>query len=218
MLKKKSIKIAWILLMAAFLMSLAACSQQSTNTQGMQQGAAQTNSNETTIYGKVTAVDGEKITLALGTMANGGNKNGEGPGGNGEPSGNMPSGNMPSGNGTPSGNMPSGGGQGGFGELTLTGESKTIEITDTGILKKFDMGSGRPSESAGTNSGTSGQQRSQRSMGTSSAALSDITVGSTLKVTYKTSDQKLLSVTIMGSGTAGAQSSPSASAQESTNS
>jgi len=206
--------------MAACLMNLAACSGNAGTVQQQGALATQSNANETTIYGKVTAVDGDKITLALGTMENdrsagqsGGRPSGDMPSGD-IPSGAKPSGDMPSVGAARSGGMPAGGG--GFGELTLTGESKAIEITDTGILKKFDRGEmDNPDKSATASPDTSFSQGGAPSMNASSASLSDIEMGSILKVTYQTSDQKLLSVTIMGSGNSGQNSSSAPSSTDS---
>lgn len=73
--------------------------------------------SQTTVYGKVTAISGIKVTLALGTM-------------------NQPGGTPPS--GQPS-EQSSGQPDGAPDLLTLTGETITITISDTSILSKQSM-------------------------------------------------------------------------------
>lgn len=113
-------------------------------------------------YGSVTAIDGNKVTVDVGTLntaAPGDMPNGEAPSGDkpdGEaPSGDAPSGDKPDGE-APSGEMPSGdkpdgdapsgmpGGNGGFGGSTFTasGESLSFNVTDdTEITVEFLQGS-----------------------------------------------------------------------------
>jgi|GEM_PF-3633918 len=127
--------------------------------------ATETPAEKTVLYGKVTAVDGNTITLALGNMGGipggpdmqnqSGNPQGAPSGtqdakpegtppsqGDGNQNGNAPQGTPPSGgsgdqSGDQQGQPPSGGSGGpGAGSLTLTGESKAITLTgDTKIVK-----------------------------------------------------------------------------------
>jgi hypothetical protein len=156
---------------------------------------------QTTVYGKVTAISGSKITLALGTMNT--------PGSAGGQTGTQPSGvpekpsDSTSGTGTSTGSTtgsgtgtgsssgstsgtqssaPTSGQQGSAPEMiTLTGDTITIKISDTSILYKQSMA---------TNTNTS-------------ASLSDLSVGSILQVIYTSSVDSLVSVTIMGGGQPG---------------
>ncbi len=173
---------------------------------------------ETTIYGKVTAVNGKKITLALGTLKEQGGS---------QPSGTpaQPSGTPAQPSGTPeaaqstsapssdasktapgsaSGNTNNNqgaanqtGGQAGETPdlLTLTGETVTITISDTSILSKESM--------QGPGDKTDGSSTSATTTTDNTASLSDIVEGSILKVTYKTSTDNLVSVVILGAGQAG---------------
>lgn len=213
-------------LAAACVVSLAACSQQSSAsetssqssaagtssqapTQIDQQGSASSaSSDQDVVYGKVTAVDGSKITIALGTLNF--QERGRSGGSESRPGGTS------SGNGQESGRQSAGSrssGQKNFSSLlTLTGESKTITISDASALKKQEMsrgdhnrtGSGAPSGSkpsgSGAPSGTapSGEGKRGGEAQTSQASLSDVKVGDILKVTTQKSDGKLVSVMIMG--------------------
>lgn len=133
------------LLVAVNVLGAAVCS-----------GEASTSSTDgTTVYGKVTKVNGKNITMTVGTWN--GNKQGIPPNGQEAPS-----------------DM-----------LILTKETKTITISDTSIIKKQSM-----------EAPAAGNSTSKPSASTS-ASLSDITVGSTLKLTYDTSG-KLSSVEIVG--------------------
>lgn len=194
---------------------------------------------QTTVYGKVTAISGSKVTLSLGTL-------------NSPPSGSQPSGapdnqqnsSQPSGapsnqqnssqssvtpaaqpSGTPSSDnsnsaqttttpgaqngSSSGQQSGGPDLLTLTGESVTINISDTSILSKQTMQapSGQSSSDSQKNSSTTSttttatnSSATQSDSSSSTASLSDISVGSILKVTYTTSVDNLVSVMIIGAG------------------
>lgn len=148
---------------------------------------------QTTVYGKVTAVNGTKVTIALGTM-------------------NTPSGTKPTGTpdeakptGTPSEAKPTGapsetkpsGALGDAGELlTLTGKSITINISDSGILTKrnADAGNEKPDDSTSTSNSSA---KVTPGISGSTAAISDIVKGSILKVTYKGTIDSLVAVEIM---------------------
>ncbi len=222
------------LLIAANIFTFTACSQQSTAASPQAAGTA---NGQTTIYGKVTAVDGAKITLALGTFnRSGGRTNGaSGSGNNSQQGAPQNGGNNGGRQGSTSGSgsgqgAPQNGWQGGN-MLTLTGESKTITISDTSVLTRQGQGgfNGRgrgqgngQSGASGTKSGAPAVTNTTANTASSaesavsgantqkSVSLSDITIGTILRVTYETSGEKLVSVQIMG-GTGGSQSSSSQS-------
>ncbi|MGX8709834.1 MAG: hypothetical protein ACQGTM_06255 [bacterium] len=218
-----------VLLAAVCTVGLAACSSQTTaaSATASQSASQQSADNQTTVYGKVTAVDGSKITLALGTLnrgeGGGRQENGKGQGG---ASGSEQKGNPPSKDNTASGGDSSegknqrqqgSGGEGGFEMLTLTGETKTITISDESILTrqsmrgnrqtpdgKTEQGTGSTASSAGDTSdtySTKGVKNTNGNESGESASLSDITVGSVLKVTSETGTDQLVSVQILGGGT-----------------
>lgn len=154
--------------------------------------------DSSTVYGKVTAIDGTKITLNLGNMSQGTGMGGNPPS---KPSDEATSNNnsttidtttKPSGtppNGTP-GTPPSGtpgtppSGRPGGGSFTENSKSTTINITNEGLIK--------------TQSGNT----------TKIGTLSDIKVGTILCITYGT-DGNLSSIMIQGGGM-GAQGMPGA--------
>ncbi len=218
-----------VLLAAVCTVGLAACSSQTTaaSTTASQSASQQSADNQTTVYGKVTAVDGSKITLALGTLNRGeGGGRQESGKGQGDASGSEQKGNPPSKDDTASGGnnsegknqkQPGSGGEGGFEMLTLTGETKSITISDESILTrqsmrgnrqtpdgKTEQGTGSTASSAGDTSNTystKGVKNTNRNDSGESASLSDITVGSVLKVTSETGTDQLVSVQILGGGT-----------------
>ena len=254
MSKRHFIRTLSVIIAAACVVSLTACSQ-----------------SETVVYGKVTAVNGTKITLALGSVStsnNGaqgsaqtssGTTNGAASGtssgtqsgtagsggtppsmpsgstqngttGNGGTPPSMPSGSTQSGTtgngGTPP-SMPSGGTQGGGApggsvSFTANGKTKTVTISDTSIIKKSTSAApggtaagntatggavsgstaAAGASAGGTSSGTSGTGNAvtgstAAGSAKTTASLSDITVGTILKLTYKSG--KLVSVEIVGS-------------------
>lgn len=234
-------KLLALCLAAACSVSLTACSQQSSSSEASsqlsaagtssqapaqtdQQGSASSAaSDQDVVYGKVTAVDGSKITIALGTLnfqergGSGGSRPQGTSSGSGQEAGSRPAGSRPSGNQQ--------GQRGNFSNLlTLTGKSTTITISDASVLKKQEMstgggrnrtdsgapsgtapsGSGAPSGTAPTGSGTpsgtapSGGGNHGGEAKTSQASLSDVKTGDILKVTTQKSDGKLVSVLIMG--------------------
>lgn len=253
MKSNKLFRVAAGLLIAANILAFTACSQQNasaaTNTANAP-NAANAQNGQNTIYGKVTAVDGTKITLALGTL------NQRGGGQQGNSSENNP-GSRP--NGAGGGQQTSGAGrpqqgtgsrQGGAANgwqgsdlLTMTGETKTITITDPSIITRFGMrgangdtprnGQGRPlmradgSSSAAqstsvqnsapavvntaANTVSSAQGGASGTGGQNSASLSDITVGTILRVTFNTGSDTPVSVQIMGASGGGQSSSSSQS-------
>lgn len=218
-MKKIRLGIPVSIFLALCTLGLTACSQQTS--------AAQTSSGETSqaasaesgsssakneIFGKVTAVDGSKITLALGTMGRGfgngtgqrrqGVSSGESGGRNGTaPQGgqNANSGggeNPPAGSGNPGSQNSSGKnaprGMGGM--ITLSGETTTITVSDSSVIKKMERGARQSS------SGSSGQ---------ASGSLSDIKVGTILGI-EKDSSGAVTSITIL-SGFGGRGNSASSS-------
>jgi len=136
--------------------------------------------DQTAVFGKVTAIKGKKITVAIGTMK--------------QPSGRPD--NMPTGSNSTQGTRPSGNQQGfppsgGMPELlTLTGKSKTITITDSVKITKLDILSlfGRFSNQ---------QTTATTAANDNSATLSDIAVGSILKITTKTGSDTVASIEII---------------------
>lgn len=153
---------------------LTGCSSQSTPSLG----SSESISTSDALYGKVTAIDGNKITLALGTQSAGTPPSKPDESGSGDtlqqdnaPAGDT-SGNAP---GKPDGSAPSGEAPGGTPptELTLTGEEKIITISDESIIT------------------------AQNGESSTSAKLSAIVVGSLLKFTMD--GDKLTSVEIMQS-------------------
>lgn len=194
-------------LLAACVLSLAACSKDA-SPQG-NDGGESIPADQTVLYGKVTAVDGSKITLALGTMPQG--ERGGGNASGGARSGDRPessaSGGFRGRSGNESGSsrafrgssVPAGGGFRNPAELlTLTGETKTITITDESILS----GTGSRERPSGPREGLSPQSAESGGSSGSQAkvSLSDITVGSVLRVACRTGDQTPVSVMILGGG------------------
>ncbi|MGX8700942.1 hypothetical protein [Caproiciproducens sp.] len=215
-----------VLLAAVCTVGLAACSSQTTaaSATASQSASRQSADNQTTVYGKVTAVDGSKITLALGTL-NRGEGGGRQESGKDGASGSEQKGDSPSKDDTASGadsegknqGQPGSGGADGFEMLTLTGETKTVTISDESILTrqsmrgnrqapdgKTEQGAGSAVSSAGDTSdtySTKGVKNTNGNESGTSASLSDITVGSVLKVTSETGTDQLVSVQILGGGT-----------------
>lgn len=218
-LKKKIAKMAVVSLFSVSVLSLTACGDNSSNAsednssnatgENQNNSTDNTNKNNNTeeanvIYGEIKEINGNTITLALGTS----NMPSGGPGGRGNASGgaigdrqpnDMPleDGNTSGGairekpNGTPpandkvsggaindGGNPPSDKqGRGNFSMLTLTGEETTITVEDESLLTRGGMG------------GNDNQ----------TVALSDLAVGNVLKITY-TSEAKdtIQSIEVMG--------------------
>jgi len=227
-MKKTSLfRAAIAMLIAVNMLSFAACSQQNTSTDSSSvttsSSATASSSEQTTVYGKVTAVDGSKVTIALGTLnqqitVSGSNDTQQGGpvGGNqgDNQQGETTSGTNSGSNNIQQGTAPSGGP--GAADLTLTGASKTITISDASILTKQNRqgrgghapdaktgasttASGAPNGNAKSTSGIESENSTDRKSGSDSAALTDITVGSILKVTYTTSSETLISVEIVSS-------------------
>jgi len=128
--------------------------------------ASQSGSTGTELYGKVTQINGNEITVALGTLNAGAggrpgsaNSNGGTGKSSSKPNGKDPSGSTPakSDEKAASGTPPQGGGM--REALTLTGEKKVITISDKSVISAQNMS------------------------GTSSSTVSAIKVDSELKIT-----------------------------------
>lgn len=167
-------------------------------------------------YGKVTAVDGNSITVAIATWDKpqgfGQRENGDGAlgGQNGAPGSNDPSGAA-----QPGGSASQGGRRNIADSLTFTGETVTVQITDSIALTKQDTQADWNKEAPNTpdpaaadlsqGNNPSGSQRPQGMMPMGQgpgftgveATLQDITVDCIVILTYQTSTQALLSVHIL---------------------
>lgn len=244
------VRIIISLILSASIISLSACTEKNSaaSTTEAAAAAATASSEEglTTVYGKVTAVSGSAVTLAIGTL-NSQTAMGTPPaagtgsaGGTGETEAGTNSGTgsqtagtppaLPSGNEQTdaSGSSSQGAGQpSGMGGdlLTLTGDSLVITVTDSTIYSSRTI-SGPGSQAApDTNAAQNASNTSAAATAASTASaasaastaatpataatalsLSDITVGTVLQVTYKTSTSKAVSVEIitgMGGGATG---------------
>ena len=198
---------------------LAACFLFTIMASGTALATAQSPVDETdrsVFYGKVTAVDGNSITVAIATwtMPDGfkPRENGDGTlgGQNGAPGGNDPASTV-----RPDGSVPQGGRRNFADNLTFTGESVTVQITGSIALTKQDTQAdwnkeapNPPGQAATDGSQGNNPSGSQRPQGTMvmgqgpgftgvDAALEDITVDSIVVLTYQTSTQALLSVHIL---------------------
>lgn len=193
-------KSAAVSLLAVSVFALAACSAKeessattvevnisSTAGTAANSGAETTTAaktDENTIYGKVTAINDKIITIAIGTMKTQRGRPDNMPSDNS----NAPQETMPSGNqqGTPpSGGMPE--------LLTLTGNSKTITVTDSVKITKLNMLGqfGRPSDQQNT------ATTSDSAATVDTTTFSDISVGSILKITTKTGTETVNSIEII---------------------
>jgi hypothetical protein len=200
----------------AFL--LAVCILFTVTSTGTAFATAESEGDETdrsVFYGKVTAVDGNSITVAVATLDMPG---GFGQRANGDAASNGQSGvqggSNPSGTEQPGGETVPGGRRNFANNLTFTGESVTVQITDGIVLTKqgtqadSNMGAPNPQgqDAMGGNQGNA-PAGSPRPQGTApmrqgpgfageEATLEDITVDSIVVLTYQTSTQALLSVHI----------------------
>jgi hypothetical protein len=153
---------------------------------------------QTTVYGKVTAVSGKKVTLALGTMPSGRSS---------KPTGSKPTSSKKTSSKPASSKTSSGFRRGNWGggraftfNLKLNGKKQTITVSDTGILTKFGgrrgfASSSKPAKTSSKPAKT--KSPSKPSVPSVKASMSDIKVGGILKVIYTTSNKKLVSVTIL---------------------
>lgn len=175
-----------ILISAATIAGFSGCSKSAATSSSADNSSGfssrptpMSNTNNTIAFGKVTAIDGSKITLALGNIARRGPSSSDG--------------------GSSASSAPKQ--DGGF---TTTGKTETITITDTSVLKKGGMfgRGGRPgrngsSAPSGRSSEAAGNAPSGAGQGGESASLSDIKVGTILMVATQKSSGKLISVNIM---------------------
>lgn len=202
---------------------LAACFLLTVMTTGTALATAESgdDTDRSIFYGKVTAVSGNSITVAIATltMPEGfGQRDNEGDSFNGQNS--APGGNsstitvQPDGS-APQGMMPQGGRRSFADNLTYTGESVTVQITGDIVLTKQgsqeDWGKEAPNppDPAAMNSGQGNNPfDSQRPQGamivgqgpgfmSEEASLEDITVDCIVVLTYQTSTQELLSLHIL---------------------
>lgn len=203
---KKKCRIGLILLAGACLLGASGCSQQGVAAASAQGGASAgaSSGDKNTIYGKVTAVDGDQITIAVGTLnlpdrqrpesGSGSARQGQGPGLR------AAEGASGSGSGAAQGLQS---GSGGFDLLTPTGESRTITIADPGVLSFQRMGRGaRGGESSGAGESASSSP---------AASLSDIRVGTVLQVDYRDDGKTISSVVILGGAFGGSDRSGASS-------
>jgi len=155
------------------------CSAQSGSAQNLSSQSSSANAEQ---YGKVTAINGKELTLELGTMNAGasGNRSQNGAGsansknGTVKSNGKKPSGSAPSGSYPTSGAPRQGGGMREV--LTPTGEKKVITISDENIISMQSKGS------------------------TSAAKLTDIKVGSILKITMNGTTPTAIEIMQFGRG------------------
>ena len=218
---KKSYRFGLILLAAACLLGATACSQQeqagSSGAASVQSGtpAGAASGDENTIYGEVTAVDGDKITIDVGTLNQPDRQRPESGDGSApqerrsesrggtfsSPEAGLQSGERSRERRGGASGAGSGSRQGGFGgldRLKTTGESRTITIADPGVLSFRQSG-------GALGDGSSGAAQSASS--SPAAALSDIRVGTILQIEYQDDEQTLSSVVILGDAPGGSDAS-----------
>ncbi|QNK41667.1 hypothetical protein [Caproicibacter fermentans] len=220
MTKLNKIQMGTLMLASLCLVGASACSSaQSADSSASAASSSQSDhaasessaaADQNVVFGKVTAVDGNKITIAVGTLNTDGHSKDRTPGttqdgsrSDTDHSGKPQSGgkdrpaNQSGDQANAASKAPSGGGNGSRPEdggnrdmLTLTGETKTITISDESILSAQQM-MGGPASSGETVS-------KQTESGEESASLSDIQDGTVLKVTYQSDGETLSSVVILG--------------------
>ena len=213
-LSRKTLIVAFVLIAAVLLTSCGQAQSASANAPAQSATAGASANEQNTIYGNVTAISGSNITLALGTLNMAANPSGQ-PGVSGAPSGNGQNGQSNSST-RPSG-MPSGGQQASM--LTLTGETRTITVTDESVISLPGMGQQNGQQSAQPSGGQTDGQNPQFS--SQKGSLADIQVGSMLRVVYASDNTTIQSIVIMngfnrgnsgGQNTANASGAPSAPA------
>jgi uncharacterized protein YceK len=196
MTKKRKILLTLLITATLSGLMLTGCSSTQTETKTTSQSS---NQNATTTdnatYGKVTAVSGNDVTLAFGTL----NQNGQTPPDQGQ--GQTPPDNSttatgnngsttppekPSGNSdtTPGSAATTTGGQATVPDLlTMTGETTSITLSDAMTITKMNT--------------QKSDQQSTTSPTTTTASATDITVGSILKITYKANSTEIEAIEIM---------------------
>lgn len=214
---KKSDRFGLILLAVVCLLGATACSRQGAASAPAQSGASAgaVSEDKNTVYGKVTAVDGDQITIDVGTLdlpdrqrpesGDGSAPQERRPESRGgtfsRPEAGLQGGGSSRGGRDGASGAGSGSRQGGFGGLDLlktTGESRTITIADPGILSFRRFGGAR-------GDGSSGAEPSASS--SPAAALADIKVGTILQVEYQDDGQTISSVVILGDAPGGSDAS-----------
>lgn len=210
-------RMALVLLGVASILSLAACvkNPDSATTQATAATSETTASSAqaqdasgqtTTLYGQVTAIDGTKITLALGTFSDPGEQQPDDSKQEKPATGSTSTDKPDSQTGKPSANQqpdtrPGNGFGGPASSLTMTGETKTIDITDESILVLLNRGGrGGPDDQKDSSQSDSNSTESTTSPSMANASISDIVVGSILKVTYDNNSEKLTKVVTMPGG------------------
>lgn len=197
MIKKNRILLTLLVTSTLSGLMLSGCTTtQAENKTTSQNKTTQTATiTDTATYGKVTAVDGNVVTLALGTMNQGGDstppdQNQTKP----EDSGTTTPPEKPSGSNntgtnsadTTSQATPPDGNQGTMPEmLTLTGDTTTITLSDSITLTK--MSGQKPDQQTSASSTTT----------SSTATTADITVGGILKITYQSDGTTIDAIEIM---------------------
>jgi hypothetical protein len=201
-MKKKQFFTALVSLLMIFV--IAGCSNaqgsSQTTTSNSNGNAANANRNgyqKPDVYGEVSAIDGNKVTLKLleiPQMTRRNRQNGSNDTGNGGNNSSSNSGGNATGNGvyTGRGNGGAGGpGRGGMRVKKYTGEDKTIVIPDGVTMTTMTRG--------------------QNGMTQSNISLSDVTTGSTLSIFYDTDGKTIKSIKVQkpwtGNGTAGSSTS-----------
>lgn len=187
----------------------------SAGSQGSQAAANEQNA----VYGEVTAINGNVITLTVGTLNQQTRPSGErqqGQGSKGQDQQNANPSGQPDANASarPSGSRPS--------MLTMTGETKTITVTDESVITKpsFNRPSGQNGNGQQASQQNSQQASQQPQFSNEKGSLSDIQVGATLRIVYASDNTTIQSIMVMGSfgrgsGQNGQQSAPEASASAS---
>jgi len=231
------IKIMLSLMLVVSVVSMSACTAKNSAATAAQEyttTAASTaaDANQTTVYGKVTAINGSSISLAIGTLnarmamgtppdAVGGTGTDTGTGTSTATDTTAAAGTGSQTPGTPPASM-------GIDLLTLTGDSIDITVTGSTVYtSQTTPGAGdqtaaaapaATTAAASTSAGSTATAATTVPAATAAAAavtLSDISVDTVLQVTYTTSTSEALSVSIitgMGGGNAPGGSAPGGSA------
>ncbi|MDQ0199434.1 hypothetical protein [Neobacillus ginsengisoli] len=199
-MKKKRIFTTLVSILMIFVIAGCSNSQDSSqtatasNTNGNGANANRNGFQKPDVYGEVSAINGNKVTLKLLEMPqmsrrngqNGGNSGGSGSGNNGG-NGTGNSGGNGSGNGGYTGRGNGGSGRGGMRVKKYTGEEKTIVIPDGVTLTTMTRG--------------------QNGMTQSNLSLNEVTTGSTLSIYYDTDGKTIKSIRVQkpwtGNGQAG---------------
>ena len=221
------IKIMLSLMLVVSVVSMSACTAKNSAATAAQEyttTAASTaaDANQTTVYGKVTAINGSSISLAIGTLnartamgtppdTAGGTGTDTGTGTSTDTDTTAAAGTGSQTPGTPPASM-------GIDLLTLTGESIDITVTGSTVYtSQTTPGAGdqtaaaapaATTAAASTSAGSTATAATTVPAATAAAAavtLSDISVDTVLQVTYTTSTSEALSVSIitgMGGGSA----------------